>query len=325
MLLHLQTPRTRRLRFLAGQYVTLQAGEIPPVDYPVASCRATTATCNSTFSAYRATPFADHVFNGLKSGDTVNILGPRGEFVLREDSPRNLVFIALDTGFAPIKSLIEHAMALDVAESLHLYWLATEGRSHYFSNQCAPGTNALDNFHFTPIELPSAAATDAGFTAELLRVAHDIRNCATAMCMSPAPRHCSTRPASSCLRGPAAEQLVLGYRADRPVWPLYPIRSSVRSGNPRLGALLSLRQLGINCRTCDLSRLLIRYGASGMNASGFYCVCSLCSAAALRSGAGRCAGGSRDPAGSVAMDIPAEMYRRSHRSPSICRIRSNVR
>jgi len=28
--------------------------------------------------------------------------------------------------------------------------------------------------------------------------------------------------------------------------------------------------------------------------------------------------------GSVAMDIPAEMYRR-HRSPSICRSRSNVR
>ena len=53
MLLHLQTPRTRRLRFLAGQYVTLQAGEAPPVDYPVAS--ATTATCNSTCTACRTT------------------------------------------------------------------------------------------------------------------------------------------------------------------------------------------------------------------------------------------------------------------------------
>jgi len=213
MLLHLQTPRTRRLRFLAGQYVTLQAGEIPPVNYPVASCPCDDRNLQFHVQRMPGNPFADHVFNGLKSGDTVNILGPRGEFVLREDSPRNLVFIAWDTGFAPIKSLIEHAMALDVAESLHLYWLATEGRSHYLSNQCRAWNDALDNFYFTPIQLPSAAADDAGFfKAELLRVTHDhpdLRDCDVYVAGPPALLDAARE--FLLAKGLPAEQLVLGY------------------------------------------------------------------------------------------------------------------
>ena len=53
------------------------------------------------------------MFAGLKDVATVRVEGPRGEFVLDEASTRPLVFVAFDTGFAPIKSLIEHAMALD--------------------------------------------------------------------------------------------------------------------------------------------------------------------------------------------------------------------
>lgn len=174
MLLHVQTPRTRRLRFLAGQYVTLQTGDAPPADYPVASCPCDDRNLQFHVQRMAHNPFADQVFGGLKSGDTVNILGPRGEFVLREDSPHTLVFIAWDTGFAPIKSLIEHAMALDVADSLHLYWLAPQGRGHYQRNLCRAWADALDNFHFTPLELPESAASDREqLKAELMRVVQD--------------------------------------------------------------------------------------------------------------------------------------------------------
>jgi len=181
MLLHVQTPRTRRLRFLAGQYVTLQAGESQPVDFPVASCPCDDRNLHFHVPRMPGNTFAEYVFHGLKSGDTINIHGPRGEFVLHEDSPHNLVFIACDTGFAPIKSLIEHAMALDVAESLHLYWLTTAGHSHYLSNLCRAWSDALDNFHFTSMELPPAVVNNAGsFRDELVRVAQDhpvLRDC----------------------------------------------------------------------------------------------------------------------------------------------------
>jgi len=213
VLLHLQTPRTQRLRFLAGQYVTLQAGDNPPVDYPVASCPCDDRNLQFHVHRISGNPFSDHVFHGLKSGDTVNIFGPRGEFVLHEDSPRNLVFIAWDTGFAPIKSLIEHAMALDVAESLHLYWLAPHGHGHYLSNLCRAWSDALDNFQFTPIELPVAAGEDTVlFRTELLRVAHDhpaLSDCDVYVAGAPA-LHDAAREILLA-KGLPAEQLVFGY------------------------------------------------------------------------------------------------------------------
>jgi len=213
VLLHLQTPRTRRLRFLAGQYVTLQAGDSAPIDYPVASCPCDDRNLQFHIQRMPGNPFTDHVFNVLKRGDNVNLLGPRGEFVLHEDSPHKLVFVALDTGFAPVKSLIEHAMALDVAESLHLYWLATAGRGHYLKNLCRSWSDALDNFHFTPIELPESAARDSEhLKAELLCVVHDhapLSDCDVYAAGSPALLAAVQEllPAN----GLPVEQLVLGY------------------------------------------------------------------------------------------------------------------
>jgi CDP-4-dehydro-6-deoxyglucose reductase len=38
------------------------------------------------------------------------------------------VFVAVDDGFAPINSLIEHAIAVDAAESITLYWASRARR-----------------------------------------------------------------------------------------------------------------------------------------------------------------------------------------------------
>ncbi len=212
-LLHLQTPRTRRLRFLAGQYVTLQAGDAAAVDYPVASCPCDDR--NLQFHVHRMpdNPFADLVLDGLKPGDTVNVLGPRGEFALREDTANTQVFIAWDTGFAPIKSLIEHAMALSEAESLHLYWLAAPGRGHYLSNQCRSWADALDNFYYTPVELPETAAVEPTQLQETLeRVVRDhpvLRD--VDVYVAGAPALLEAARTVLLARGLPAGQLILGY------------------------------------------------------------------------------------------------------------------
>ena len=150
MLLHLQTPRTNRLRFLAGQNLTLTAGEAS-AQLPIASCPCDDR--NLQFHVVRDTEdsFAQRAFGSLKTGDAVTLFGPWGDFVLRPDSPRSILFIACDTGFAPIKSLLEHAMALEVSERLYLYWLATPRSGHYLANLCRSWADALDNFSYVPI------------------------------------------------------------------------------------------------------------------------------------------------------------------------------
>jgi CDP-4-dehydro-6-deoxyglucose reductase len=159
-LLHLQTPRTRRLQFLAGQAVTLETANGAEADYPVSSCPCDDRNLQFHVRRLPGNRFADYVFKKLKNGDIVALAGPKGEFTLNEESPRSLIFLAHGTGFAPIKSLIEHAMARDVAETLHLYW-ASEAGGHYLNNLCRSWTDALDNFHYTPLVADAAQLTQA--------------------------------------------------------------------------------------------------------------------------------------------------------------------
>jgi CDP-4-dehydro-6-deoxyglucose reductase len=157
MLLHLQTPRTKRLRFLAGQHVLLEPVAGLVEEYPIASCPCDERNLQFHIRRRPGNTFTDYMFNKLKASDTVSVRGPTGKFVLQEDSPRSLIFIAWDTGFAPIKSLIEHAMALDVAERMHLYWISGQPNGHYLHNLCRSWADALDNFVYTPLttELPT--------------------------------------------------------------------------------------------------------------------------------------------------------------------------
>jgi CDP-4-dehydro-6-deoxyglucose reductase len=171
-LLHLQTPRANRLRFLAGQSVSLSLADGAIASYPVASCPCDDRNLQFHIRRRAAHPFAERVFGGLKSADTVRIVGPRGEFVLNEGSPRPLIFIAGDTGFAPVKSLIEHALALDAAETLHLYWFAS-GTGHYLDNLCRAWSDALDNFRYTPLTAGGASGENADLQHALGRVLQD--------------------------------------------------------------------------------------------------------------------------------------------------------
>ena len=168
-LLHLQTPRSNRLRFLAGQSVSLELAGGFTASCPVASCPCDDRNLQFHIRRRAGDAFAERVFEGLGSGDTVGVEGPRGTFVLDEQSHRPLVFIAGESGFAPIKSLIEHAMALEVAETLHLYWVAPVEAGHYLDNLCRSWGDALDDFHYTPLKTRDTGS--AGGVEDLLRQA----------------------------------------------------------------------------------------------------------------------------------------------------------
>lgn len=104
-------------------------------------------------------PFTETVFSRLKKGQTVNIEGPKGHFVLQEYSTRPTLFLAYSHGFAPIKSLVEHATSLDMVAAFHLYWIIPADGEHYQSNQCRAWADALDNFQYTPLTAESDEET----------------------------------------------------------------------------------------------------------------------------------------------------------------------
>lgn len=172
-LLHLQTPRTNRLRFLAGQSVSLTLPGGPSASHPVASCPCEERNLQFHIRRRADDAFAAGVFSGLKDGDTMRVEGPRGEFVLDEESTRPLIFVACETGFAPIKSLLEQAMALDAAEMLHLYWIASGRSGHYLDNLCRSWGDALDNFRYVPLTVDAALADEEAMPSALQRPLED--------------------------------------------------------------------------------------------------------------------------------------------------------
>jgi CDP-4-dehydro-6-deoxyglucose reductase len=159
-LLHLQTPRSNRLRFLAGQSASLSLADGSGTSLPVASCPCDDRNLQFHVPRRAGDAFTERVFGGLQGVDSVRVEGPRGEFVLNEESHRPLVFIAAESGFAPIKSLIEQTMALEASESLHLYWIAAGESGHYLDNLCRSWADALDDFHYTPLTAKGALADD---------------------------------------------------------------------------------------------------------------------------------------------------------------------
>ena len=88
--------------------------------------------------------------NVLANGDKIIVTGPHGHFLLNENSGRTQLYIAFGTGFAPIKSLIEHAMAIDENATMHLYRIVDNEEGLYLNNLCRSWNDALDDFHYHP-------------------------------------------------------------------------------------------------------------------------------------------------------------------------------
>jgi CDP-4-dehydro-6-deoxyglucose reductase len=172
-LLHLQTPRSNRLRFLAGQSVTLgvaDAGGDVAQTLPLASCPCDER--NLHFHVMRdEAPLAQRLFAGaLRPGTTVSVRGPVGDFVLDPESTRPLLLLACDHGFGPIKSVIEHAIASEQIEAFALYWVARSADGHYLGNQCRAWAAAFDGFSYVPLVDADPAA---GGRSAVARVAAD--------------------------------------------------------------------------------------------------------------------------------------------------------
>jgi CDP-4-dehydro-6-deoxyglucose reductase len=170
LLLHLQTPRTNRLRFLAGQSVTLfgGAGGIDAQHaYPIASCPCDDRNLHFHIARDPADALAELLHGGaFRAGDSLTLWGPSGEFVLAQ-SERPLTFVACATGFAPIKSLIEHAMAVEATESISLDWLALRPGGHYLANQCRAWAAAFDDFRYAAHTASDPAAGARALVADL--------------------------------------------------------------------------------------------------------------------------------------------------------------
>ena len=108
VLLYLKLPANERLQFLAGQYLEFLLRDGSRRSFSMANAPHDDELIQLHVRHVPGGQFTDHVFGKMKERDILRFEGPHGTFFLREDSDKPIVFIASGTGFAPIKSVIEH-------------------------------------------------------------------------------------------------------------------------------------------------------------------------------------------------------------------------
>jgi len=94
--------------------------------------------------------FTPRVFESMRVGDRIAIEGPFGEFQLR-DSDRPMIFVAGATGFAPVKSMLEHAFDSGFKRQMILYWGVRHAEDLYERERLEDWVRTHANFRFVPV------------------------------------------------------------------------------------------------------------------------------------------------------------------------------
>ena len=95
--------------------------------------------------------FTTYVFTQMKVGEVVRFEGPLGSFFLREDSVKPIIFVAGATGFAPVKSMLEHAFHVGLKRKMFLYWGVRSLRDLYLAALPRQWEQEHANFKFVPV------------------------------------------------------------------------------------------------------------------------------------------------------------------------------
>lgn len=122
MVLKLKLPANEKLTFLAGQYIEFLLRDGSRRSFSMANPPHDTELVELHVRHVPGGQFTDHVFTKMKDRDILRCEGPLGTFFLREDSAKPVVFVASGTGFAPIKSVLEHMFHKGIERPSVLYW-----------------------------------------------------------------------------------------------------------------------------------------------------------------------------------------------------------
>ena len=161
-ILHLKLPASERLQFLAGQYIEFILKDGRRRAFSMANPPEEEELTELHIRRVPGGAFTDYVWEKLKERDILRFEGPLGSFYLREDSDKPAVFVASGTGFAPIKSILEHALRKGIARPMALYWGARRRKDLYMLEK--PEQWAREHAHFRFVPVLSEPTSECGWT-----------------------------------------------------------------------------------------------------------------------------------------------------------------
>lgn len=157
MIVDLKLPPGDTLQFRAGQYVDILLGEGRRRAFSLANSPRIDGYLQLHVRHIVGGRFTDQLFGHMRERDLLRLRGPLGSFFLRPETDRPALLVAGGTGFAPIKAIVEHAIAQGSARQLHVYWGGRRRADLYLLELAEEWARRHANIRFVPVLSDSPA------------------------------------------------------------------------------------------------------------------------------------------------------------------------
>ncbi len=149
--LHLQLPASERLQFLAGQYIEFILKDGKRRAFSIANAPHDTEFLQLHIRVIPGGVFSAYVANEMQEKAILRLEAPFGNFFLREDSQKSIIFVAGGTGFAPVKGIIEHMLHNNIQRDIILYRGARALDDLYINDLCEKWAEFTPHLTYIPV------------------------------------------------------------------------------------------------------------------------------------------------------------------------------
>jgi NAD(P)H-flavin reductase/quinol-cytochrome oxidoreductase complex cytochrome b subunit len=139
------------IAFYAGQYLNILLPDGAKRSFSFATAPHENRRIELQIRHIPGGRYTTHVFDEMRVGDRVRFEAPLGSFFLREDTDKPIIFVAGATGFAPVKSMVEHAFHIGMRRPMLLYWGTRTLGDMYARELCERWAREHPHFRFVPV------------------------------------------------------------------------------------------------------------------------------------------------------------------------------
>lgn len=185
----LRFPAGVRARFQAGQYLRLHIDGEEPRCFSIATPPRISDTVQLHVRVLQGSRFGAGILPALKPGDPLQVELPLGDFYLRGEGGEHAVLVAGGTGFAPVQSILDDALARQPHRRFTLYWGARQREGLYALDVVRRWQQRHANFNFVGVlsDEPAAVPFRQGLVHEaVLDDFASLTDCQVYACGAPA-------------------------------------------------------------------------------------------------------------------------------------------
>lgn len=151
MLVELLPEGNEQMHFIAGQYVAILQDDGSKRSFSIANAPHESDRLQLHVRLVEGGKFTGYVFGEMKVGDALQVQGPLGSFFLHDENEQPIIFMCGGTGFAPVKSMVEHAFKVGLKRSMVIYWGGKSPDNLYLVELLEKWQREHDNFKFIPV------------------------------------------------------------------------------------------------------------------------------------------------------------------------------